>query len=81
MKPRIVVKGKEYEQAFNEESEIISSYGGKLVFSSGDVSFSSLDLLKKEMASDNTLIITDPSKFNKRHDIDKKKISSIMKNI
>ena len=79
LKPRIVVKGKEYEQAFNEESEIISSYGGKLVFSSGDVSFSSLDLLKKEMASDNTLVITDPSKFNKRHDINKKNISSIIK--
>tara|TARA_B100000795_G_scaffold265727_1_gene247938 strand:- start:3558 stop:5003 length:1446 start_codon:yes stop_codon:yes gene_type:complete len=79
LKPYIVVKGKEYEHQYNEESDVIASYGGKLVFSSGDVSFSSLDLLKKEMASDNTLILRDSIKFNKRHDIDKKRISAIVK--
>ena len=79
LKPHIVVKGKEYENQFNEEANIISSYGGKLVFSSGDVSFSSLDLLKKEMSSSRALSLLDPIKFNKRHNIEKKRISSIVK--
>tara|TARA_Y200000002_G_scaffold383026_1_gene402680 strand:+ start:1205 stop:2641 length:1437 start_codon:yes stop_codon:yes gene_type:complete len=79
LKPHIVVKGKEYEHQYNEEEEIIKSYGGKLVFSSGDVSFSSLDLLKKEMTSSNTFTITNPIKFNKRHSIDKKNISAILR--
>ena len=79
LKPYIVVKGKEYEHQYNEEEEIIKSYGGKLVFSSGEVSFSSLDLLKKEMSSSNMLTIATPIKFNKRHAINKKNISSILK--
>tara|TARA_B100000780_G_scaffold97560_1_gene68055 strand:+ start:12640 stop:14079 length:1440 start_codon:yes stop_codon:yes gene_type:complete len=79
LKPHIVVKGKEYEHQYNEEADLIASYGGKLVFSSGDVSFSSLDLLKKEMISSSSLSILDPIKFNKRHNIDKKIISTIVK--
>ena len=79
LKPHIVVKGKEYESQHNEESGVIASYGGRLVFSSGDVSFSSLDLLRKEMTSASNLSVLDPVKFNKRHDIDKARISSIIK--
>lgn len=79
LKPHIVVKGKEYEHQYNEEADLIASYGGKLVFSSGDVSFSSLDLLKKEMIGSSSLSILDPIKFNKRHNIDKKIISTIVK--
>lgn len=79
LKPHIVVKGKEYENQHNEEADVIASYGGKLVFGSGDVSFSSLDLLKKEMSSSGNLSILEPIKFNKRHNIDKEKVSSIIK--
>jgi len=47
-KPDIVVKGKEHEDDENAELEIIESYGGKLLFSSGEIGFSSLDLLNEE---------------------------------
>ena len=73
-KPDYVVKGKEYENQQNEEEEIISSYGGKLVFSSGDVAFSSIDLLRKEMLSSASISILEPTKFMKRHKIINKNI-------
>ena len=33
--PDIIVKGKEFENLDNPEEEILRSYGGKLIFSSG----------------------------------------------
>ena len=47
IKPDVVIKGKEFETRFNQEEEQIIEYGCKLVFSSGETLFSSLDLLKK----------------------------------
>ena len=40
-KPDIIVKGKEYEDKFNPEFEILQSYGGRLIFSSGEMGISS----------------------------------------
>ena len=48
LKPDFVVKGKEHENTENCEKEIVESYGGSLVFSSGEVFFSSMDLLMQE---------------------------------
>lgn len=48
LKPNIVVKGREFESKINIEQDIISSYSGKLLFSSGEARFSSLDLLRHE---------------------------------
>jgi len=50
-KPDIVVKGKEHEDDENEELALIKSYGGKLLFSSGEIGFSSLDLLNEEFST------------------------------
>jgi len=50
-KPDIVVKGREFTNKFNPELEILNSYGGQLLFSSGEIGFSSIDLLKQEFAS------------------------------
>ncbi len=47
-KPDIVVKGKEHQSQKNLELDVINAYGGKLLFSSGEIGFSSIDLLKKE---------------------------------
>ncbi|DAB28737.1 MAG: ADP-heptose synthase [Sulfurimonas sp. RIFOXYD12_FULL_33_39] len=47
-KPDIVVKGKEHELKDNPETDILNGYGGKLLFSSGEIGFSSIDLLRKE---------------------------------
>lgn len=67
-KPDIVVKGKEHENKENLELDIISSYGGKLLFSSGEIGFSSMDLLRQEFLSlSNNL--NHSSNYLKRHDL------------
>lgn len=49
LRPDIYVKGKEYETKsdprFAKELELVESYGGKVVFSSGDVVYSSTHLI------------------------------------
>ena len=47
LKPDFVVKGKEHENKYNLEQDTVESYGGKVVFSSGEVIFSSFDLIHK----------------------------------
>ena len=46
LKPDIVVKGKEYEGEENIEEAVLSEYGGTIVFASGEVRLSSLQLLR-----------------------------------
>ncbi len=60
LKPDIVVKGKEHESQKNPEQKAVESYGGKLIFSSGDVVFSSLDLIRREIGTQNSKPITLP---------------------
>jgi len=68
-KPYAVLKGKEYENSINQELEPLDSYGGKLIFGSGDVSFSSVDLLRKEYFDENTSNFKSPKDFILRHNI------------
>lgn len=80
LKPDIVIKGKEFETQLNIEEEIIIKYGGKLVFSSGETLFSSLDLLKKEFFEKNTNSINIPTKYLERHSITKSNVLNTIKN-
>lgn len=48
IKPDIVVKGKEHESRHNEESEALRKYNGKLIFSSGESTFSAFNVLQLE---------------------------------
>lgn len=67
LKPKFVVKGQEHENQFNPELAAVESYGGRLLFSSGEISFSSLDLLRDEFKNLNFLTIVKPKDFPKRH--------------
>ncbi|GEM_PF-134648 len=67
LKPAIVVKGKEHEDQENPEGAPIKAYGGKLVFGSGDLSFSSVDLIKREFRDVEYSTIKKPMDFQKRH--------------
>jgi len=67
LRPTIVVKGKEYESRPNPEQAILDTYGGKLLFSSGEMRFSSLDLLKKELYEPDFSTIVKPRDFPERH--------------
>jgi len=67
LKPDIVVKGKEHENQVNSELDVVSSYGGKLLFSSGDIAFSSIDLIQEEIKRLNTSTIKKSKDFLNRH--------------
>ena len=67
--PAIVVKGKEYEDEFNPEAEVVARYGGKLLFSSGELAFSSIDLMRREWNEFNPSTIRTPSDYLARHGI------------
>jgi len=67
LKPKFVVKGQEHENQMNPELAAAESYGGKLLFSSGDVSFSSVDLLRDEFKNLSFSSIVKPKDFPERH--------------
>lgn len=74
IKPEIVVKGKEYEDVDNEELEAVNSYGGKLLFNSGEVGYSSIDLLKTNFYTTNLGSIQHQHDFCNRHGIQIKQL-------
>jgi rfaE bifunctional protein kinase chain/domain len=78
LRPDIVVKGKEFEALVNPELEVIKQYGGKLVFSSGEVAFSSLDLIRKNLSSADGTLLQFPDSFSKRHHFNYEELISIV---
>lgn len=78
-KPSVVVKGKEHETRYNEEEEELKKYGGKLIFSSGEVTFSSSDLLQKEVSESKRSIVEFPNFYLKKRNIDCKKLADDLK--
>lgn len=77
LKPDYVVKGKEHETLSNEEQDVVAEYGGRLVFSSGEVVFSSLDLLKN-LSGVKPKIANLPSDYLDRHEIEKNTLISTL---
>jgi rfaE bifunctional protein kinase chain/domain len=79
IKPNYIVKGKEHENNFNIEKDIIEKLGGKLIFGSGEIVFSSSDLINNEFNNINN--ITKPDLYLKRHKIINSKLLKILNNI
>jgi len=79
LKPHMVVKGKEHEAHFNPEQPVIEGYGGKLLFSSGEVRFSSMDLLQRELREANLSSIRIPIDFPARHGFDGRGLVDLMR--
>ena len=69
LKPDVVVKGKEFELNYNPEKEVLEQYGGKLVFSSGETIFSSVDLIRKEFLEYQPNLSSIPHDYLSRHDL------------
>lgn len=80
LKPDIVVKGSEHEDRFNLEEEVVGKYGGKLIFGSGDIRFSSLTLLQNEFKDLEVSNIKKPQSYIKRHNIDSNKLIEVLNN-
>lgn len=67
LKPDIVVKGREHATRHNPELTAVEAYGGRLLFSSGEVRFASLDLLRREYVSTPLSTLIKPRDFPRRH--------------
>lgn len=78
LRPDIVIKGKEHEDRFNIEAEAVQAYGGALIFSSGEASFSSVELIAKNMFGEKKLLLNHPADFVSRHAIKKEYLLNIM---
>lgn len=78
LRPDIVVKGKEHESTFNSEGAVLEQYGGKLLFSSGEIVFSSVDLLRKEFYEAELRSISLPHDYLERHHIQLSTLAEIL---
>ena len=74
-----MLKGKEHEILENREKIILDTYGGKLVFSSGDIAFNSKDLINSSFFSVPKSLVNYPKLFTTKHNIIKKKLITIIK--
>ena len=69
IKPDIIIKGSEFSSRINIESEIVSTYGGELIFSSGSTFFSEKDLLNSDEVVSADYSEKIPKDFLKRNGI------------
>ncbi len=74
LRPDVVVKGKEHESRDNPEAAVLASYGGGLMFSSGETVFSSLDLIRREFTELAPNTIQMPNEYMARNGIDKDRL-------
>lgn len=78
LKPEIVVKGREFEARANPEQAAADSYGGKLVFSSGEMRFASIGLLQQEYFGNNLTNIRKSPEYLHRHSFDHSTVKSTL---
>jgi rfaE bifunctional protein kinase chain/domain len=78
LKPAFVVKGKEHEETHNPETAAVEKSGGKILFGSGDISFSSVDLMKREWKELDPSTIRKPFDFLSRHKLDTKELVAVL---
>ena len=78
LRPDIVVKGKEHEGRHNQELAALGQYGGRLIFSSGETLFSSIDLIRKEFQSFDLRYISLPTEYLARHAIDRSRLVALL---
>ena len=77
LRPDIVVKGREFEAVYNPEYKILSEYGGRLLFSSGESTYSANDLLAQDKTASQANLKL-PNDFMRRHGVD---AANLMKRI
>jgi rfaE bifunctional protein kinase chain/domain len=80
LKPEVIVKGKEHENKVNIETELVDSYGGKLIFGAGEAQFSSLDLLRREFSLSSSSRWIDPNDYFERQGIKKSRLKELVSN-
>lgn len=78
LRPAFIVKGKEHEDRYNPEAKAAAKAGSKLLFCSGDISFSSVDLMRQEWKDLNRSSIKLPSDFPARHKFNFSQLQDIL---
>ena len=78
LKPHAVVKGKEHETGHNPERDVVRGYGGHLIFSSGEAKFSSVDLIRSELALPGEFILRHDNDFLTRHGTSRERLKDIV---
>jgi len=79
LRPDVVVKGKEHESRFNTERAVLEQYGGRLLFSSGETVFSSIDLIRKEFYEFDSRAINLPRDYLIRHGVEVARLANLLK--
>lgn len=78
LRPHVVVKGKEFEGRVNPEQAAVDSYGGRLIFSSGELRFASLALLERDYAEAEISTIRKPLEFPRQHGFDERALKATL---
>jgi len=78
LRPAIVVKGSEHRYRHNDEKAVIDSYGGTLLFSSGEMIFTSRDLIRRQFTSSHLEVPSLPLSFMSRHGISTKRLEELL---
>ena len=78
IRPDLVIKGSEFSSQYNIEEELVLSYGGELIFSSGSTYFSETDLLSYKDSSASNFGNKIPHDFLVRNSLDLKKTNQIV---
>ena len=80
LKPDFVIKGKEFESLNNLETDVLSSYGGELLFSSGEVFSSSVFGFSKNDIQHKSKF-TLPYDFLQRHSLSYKSLINLTEKV
>lgn len=78
LQPHAVVKGKEHELHDNPEREVVKSYGGHLIFSSGDIRFSVVDLIRREAEGRDQPRLRRNGEFATQHALQPERLNGIV---
>jgi rfaE bifunctional protein kinase chain/domain len=78
LRPEFVVKGREFEHQTNTEAAAVAAYGGKLIFSSGEMQFASMELLQREYTDTVYSSIRKPMNFPVRHGFDMAELRALL---
>ncbi len=81
LKPNFVLKGFEHKNKFNPETEIVKSYGGKILFSSGEIEFSSLENMRKKIKNSKIKFLNIPYDYMDRHSLSFQRFINVIKKI
>jgi rfaE bifunctional protein kinase chain/domain len=78
VRPDIVIKGHEFRNAQNQEAQILSTYGGKLVFTSGANFYSESDLIGSNDSEFIEKLATMPQEFMTRNNLTTDRLLKIL---